>query len=1318
MDQPVHRHGGSEVLTPAVAAGTFRVTVDTGGTFCDFVVLDESSGRYRIHKVPSTPDDPSRAVLEGLRLIAAEGIDPAGIRFFSHGTTVATNALLEEHGARTGLVLTRGFRGIYETMEQSRPFGPSLFDLGYKKPSLLAPERATVEVNERVSARGEVVEELDESSVAGAIATLEAEGVEAVAICLLFSFMDPGHERAVAAALRRAHPEWWVTASSELLPQIREYYRLNTTVINAYVSPVLGRYIERLEVELDKLEVAAGRRFTMQSNGGSAPLGSTPERAVGTILSGPAGGVTAGLALARAAGIPNAITFDMGGTSCDVALIHAGEPVITGRGTVEGRHIALPMLDINTVSAGGGTIADVDEQGVLRVGPQSAGAVPGPACYSRGGQQATVTDANVVLGYLNPRSLLAGDMDVDAGAAERVVRERIAEPLGIDLLRAADGIVKVVNVKMGEAIKAISTERGFDLRDFTLVPFGGAGPIHACQIALDLGIPRVLVPPIPGATSALGLLLSDVKHDHLRSRLCDVEALDVADANEIFDQMSADARGQLEAEGFSDEQTRLRYFLDMRYAGQGYENPVPVDAVPMSAEDLVRYRARFDDIHKLCHGHAAPGQPVEIVNYRVEAVGLVPPVQLATIERATGASAAEALVGERQALFTAVSSQPIPVPVYSREALRAGHRMEGPAIIEQYDSTTVICPGQEVEVDSYGNLVVASRAPGEEGDHQIHRSGAAPDGEVDAVTVEVDAVTVEVVSQSLAGVVQEMQNSLFCTGYSTIIRESRDASCAIMDPSGRVIAQHTVLPLHLGAFPACVQGILRAYGPEEMSDGDSFVINHPYEGGSPHATDVAVISPILVDGELFGFSGTIAHKTDIGGLVPGTNSGQARELFHEGLMLPAVRLYHSSRLVRDVEAIIRANSRTPELVVGDLRGQVGATVLGNDRVQALCAKYGKETLRKAAEGLFEQTERQVRAAVASWPDGTYEGETWLHDDGIESGKPVRLPVKVTIAGDRIEFDFREAADQASGPFNIRPPLVRAVCYYALKCLIGADLPSNAGLAAAVDTVFREGSVLCPLQPAPVNTYMPVAVATAEALFDALSHAVPKARIAESSNGTNGTLSHKHMARGYTTVQYELPAGAIGARAYGDGVSASKTHVANGGTMPVEIIETEFPVMLERFELIPDSGGAGRYRGGLSYMRQYRMLAEATFTTRGGKQLRPASGREGGSPGRLARILVNPGTPGERQVTGKDGSVRLAAGEVLRIEQAGAGGYGDPRSRPVDEVLSDVRDGYVSVQAARDSYGVVMSRDSGGRLVVDLAATGQLRGSPPHSGESN
>jgi N-methylhydantoinase B len=577
-----------------------------------------------------------------------------------------------------------------------------------------------------------------------------------------------------------------------------------------------------------------------------------------------------------------------------------------------------------------------------------------------------------------------------------------------------------------------------------------------------------------------------------------------------------------------------------------------------------------------------------------------------------------------------------------------------------------------------------------------------------AVGTRVDAITVEVVNQSLAGIVQEMQNSLFCTGYSTIIRESRDASCAIMDATGQVLAQFTVLPLHLGAFPACVQAIGQYYDPAELADGDAILINHPYVGGSPHATDMAIISPVITDGQLFGYCGSIAHKSDIGGMVPGSNSGQAREIFHEGLMVPPVLLYRSGHVVREVEAIVRANSRTPELVMGDLRGQVGATHLGARRLITLLNKYGSETLREATESLLRGTERRVRAAIASWPDGVFDGTSALHNDGVESGRPVRARVRVTIAGDRILFDFRDSDDQASGPYNIRPPLVRAACYYSLKCLIGADLSSNGGLAAAVDTEFRPGSVLDPHPPAPVNTYMPMAIVTTEAIFDALSTAVPRARIAESAGGgaTSGILSHSSHRTGYPQVQYDLLANAMGARYDRDGVSASTVHVSNAGITPIEIVESEFPVEVVRFELRRDSGGAGQYRGGLGFEREYRMLGNSRFTQRGGQQLSPAAGRDGGHSSALAQTTVNPGDR-EKVLSASDGNVTLGPGDVLRIQQAGSGGYGDPLDRPVEDVLRDVCDGYVSPQAAHDLYGVTVTRVER-TWVLDERLTQQLR----------
>lgn len=523
-----------------------------------------------------------------------------------------------------------------------------------------------------------------------------------------------------------------------------------------------------------------------------------------------------------------------------------------------------------------------------------------------------------------------------------------------------------------------------------------------------------------------------------------------------------------------------------------------------------------------------------------------------------------------------------------------------------------------------------------------------------------------------------------------------------------MLSQFTVLPLHLGAFPACVEELLRFYPAGELRHGDAFVVNHPYYGGSPHAPDMAVVSPIIVGDTLFGFSASIAHKSDIGGLVPGSSSGQAREIFHEGIMVPPVRFYSDGEVVREVETILRANSRTPELVLGDLRGQVGATVLGVDRVRHLCDKHGAATVARAGQRLYLQTEEGVRAAIATWPDGEFEGSASLHSEGLEGGHPVRVRVTVRIAGRNARFDFSHSDDQVSGPYNIRPPLVRAVCSYALKCLIDPELPSNQGLSLAAALTVRPGSVVSPRMPGPVNTYMPIANVVAEAIFGALGDPLPRARIAECSRGVSGTLSHSTPDRQYPLVQYELPAGAIGARAGKDGVSASKAHVANGTITPVEILESEFPIEIVRFELVPDSGGAGRFRGGLSYVREYRMLGDGQFSTRGGELRTPPHGKDGGGLGGSGATIVNPGRQDEHRVQASDGNVRLRAGDVLRREMTGAGGYGDPFTRDASRVLADVRDGYVSPDAARDAYGVVVV-PNGHTWAVDEAATAELRG---------
>lgn len=685
----------------------YRVAVDTGGTFSDFVFFNEETGEIAITKVSSTPKEPFQAVLNGVKELLDQGVAAGDISFFCHGTTVGTNTLLEGKGAKTGLLVTEGFRGIYEVMEQTRGYGPATYDLFFEKPKLLAPPYYTEEIPERVDFRGEALKPIDIESSLQAIRSLKRKKTESVAVCLLFSFLNPEHELKIKEIMEKEFPEASLSLSCEVLPQIREFYRMSTTVINAYIAPVVSRYLGHLEGRLREMGVATPKLYIMQSNGGVSTFQGAARKPVATVLSGPAGGVIASLGISQRAGIKNIITFDMGGTSCDVALISDGTPVITTQGRINQRPICLPMLDIHTVSAGGGTVARIDAVGGLQVGPDSAGADPGPICYDHGGEEVTITDANLVLGVLHPDKFLGGKMKLNRPKAERLLEEKIARPLGLSLLEAADGILKIINAKMEEAIKAVSSQRGYDIRDFTLVAFGGGGPMHAGRIALDLGITSLLIPFAPGVTSALGLLMSDVKHDYVRSKLAPLKEVGLEEVNRLFSQLIEQAKTDLRSEGFNDNEMALQPFLDLRYAGQGYELTVPSPMPPLKAADLDLMRQRFDSQHEQAHGHKAESEPVELVSLRLVSVGLVPQAKLSPV-KSRGKELDAAKTGERK-IFFGKEHGSLNCRIYSRDLLEPDHKIAGPAVIEQMDTTTVIHPEQEATVDSYRNLIVKEK---------------------------------------------------------------------------------------------------------------------------------------------------------------------------------------------------------------------------------------------------------------------------------------------------------------------------------------------------------------------------------------------------------------------------------------------------------------------------------------------------------------------------------------------------------------------------------------------------------------------------------
>jgi N-methylhydantoinase A len=688
-------------------AKKYRLGVDVGGTHTDLVLLDVSDGSIAVEKVSTTPANPALGIMRGIGNFAQRGVDLGAIEFFSHGTTITTNALLEMRGAKVGLLINRGFRAIQETQGQARDGNP--FDYFYQKPMPIAPQSLTREIGGRIDYSGAVLEPLDEAAVRQAAADLKAAGVASIGVCYLFAFTNPAHEERTAALIREVFPQANISLSSEVLSRVREWPRLSATLLNAYLAPVLVSYIADLEKRLSSAGLTTQQRFLMQSNGGVMPFAAavTGHKTVHSLLSGPAAGAQASAYLPHedARGL---VTLDMGGTSCDIAFIEGRAPLEVTEGTVARRQLDVPALDLTTISAGGGSIVWIDRAGFLNVGPQSAGADPGPVCYGRGGVNPAVTDADIVCGFLNPDYFLGGTQKLDVEAARAAIDSKIAKPMGLSVAEAAAGIRRIVDMRMADEVRVFAARRGVDLGEFALLPFGGAGAVHAAAVAEELGMRRIMVPARPGAFSALGLLCTDVLHDYIRSELGALDRLDPAHAETMFRDLEAKAASELAEEGLDPSAAAFERDLDMRYAGQGYELRVPLGGLwqnSLDAKALAAARERFDEVHEKIHGHAAKEKGVEVVSYRLRVRVDVPKFKpRALADRAASAPAATAIKGKRHVFFDAKT--PFETTIYDRDKLEVGASFAGPAIVEQFDATTVVPPGWHARVNRHSNLIL------------------------------------------------------------------------------------------------------------------------------------------------------------------------------------------------------------------------------------------------------------------------------------------------------------------------------------------------------------------------------------------------------------------------------------------------------------------------------------------------------------------------------------------------------------------------------------------------------------------------------------
>lgn len=1194
-----------------------RLGIDTGGTFTDLVRLDAQG--LTVHKVRTTPDDPARAILSGIRDLM--GSDP--VSEVIHGSTVATNALLERKGARVALVTTKGFEDVLVIGRQARS---ELYNFQVRGKRPMIGAGLTFGLTERLDCHGNVLEALQPQEMEDLTDKLHQARVDCVAVCLLHSYANPLHEQLIARFLQQAG--FAVSSSHSVLPEYREYERWSTTVVNAYVTPLMSHYLTKIEQEL-----TGTRLHIMQSNGGSISAAQARNSAVRTILSGPAAGAIGARAVARASGFDRVILFDMGGTSTDVSLID-GQLGTTNESIVGDFPVRLPMLDIHSVGAGGGSIAYVDGGGSLRVGPHSAGADPGPVCYGKG-EELTVTDANLLLGRLDPKYFLGGRMPLDF---ERTLEraKAFADKLQITPMRLAEGIVQIANANMERAIRAVSLQRGYDPRKFGLLAFGGAGGMHACEIADTLEIGTVIFPEHGGVLSALGMLLADVRKDYSQTILKPSDVITFSDLQQYLAPLVQQAQADLAGEGFGRENIVIECSLDMRYRGQAYEINVPLTS---------DFSAEFSQQHDRLYGYSDPSRLTEVVNVRVNAAGITQKHTFPSPQAVR--KPLPPPISTRSAWFADRSWE---TAIYHRETLLPGMEGQGPAILISGQSTVVITPHYRFRIDGVGTLIATRIVTTEQ--NQLAEISEAEHAEPSQQNL--DPIEFEIFKNLFVSIAEEMGITLCRTGFSPNIKERLDYSCAIYDERGQTIAQGDHMPVHLGAMPLSVHAAIEHV---RMEPGDVVILNDPFRGGT-HLPDITLVQPIFLEGASAPafYVANRAHHSDVGGISAGSMP-LAQEVFQEGLILPPIKLMRRSEICQDVMALILANVRTPAERVGDLSAQIASNRVAEARLRGLVARYGTERVRRYARATQDYAERILRHTISTIPDGGYSFEDVMDDDGF-SRHHIGIRCTVRIAGDQAEVDFTGTELQTGGGVNANFAITLAATLYCFRCLVQEDVLYNSGISRPIRVIAPPGTIVNAVHPAAVaggnvETSQRITDVVLGALAKALPHVIPAA-----SQGTmnNVTLGGRRPDDGSPFAYYETIGGGMGGRNGLPGLSGVHTHMSNTRNTPIEAIEHYLPVRIRRYALRQNSGGVGRYPGGEGILREYEMLTETSITLLSERRTSQPYGAQGGEPGACGQnTVIRAG--GSVETLPAKVRVELRQGDRLRIETPGGGGFG-------------------------------------------------------------
>ena len=1210
---------------------SWQFWIDRGGTFTDCIGI-APDGSLHTTKLLSSDTAPVEAIRDLLERTGAwapgEPPPPCTVKL---GTTVATNALLERRGARTLLVTSPGLGDLLEIGTQARP---ELFELQIRKPSPLH-ERA-VELPGRLGPGGGELEPLDETSAREALAEALREGLHSVAIVGIHSYADPTLEmRLVEIAREIGFP--YAVASSEIAREMGMLARGETATTDAYLTPLLQAHVRALESALPVARLAF-----MQSSGGLTD--ARRFRGPGALLSGPAGGVVGAARVAAEAGYASAVGFDMGGTSTDVSLIEGGQCERAFETTVAGVRVKAPMLRIHTVAAGGGSLCRFDGFR-LTVGPESAGADPGPLCYGRAGAVAgsapparssapppdggaseglALTDVNLFLGRIQPERfpfpLHASPVEAVLAALEGKLREAGHALAGDEI---AAGFVEIANASMAQAIQEVSVGRGVDPRGCVLVGFGGAGGQHVCALARRLRIPTILLHPHAGLLSAFGIGIAEVSWDGQR----DAGRLHLGDAGAPPEPVGAalaalqDQGGRaLESEGTDRDRIAVDRILDLRYAGA--ETALAV-AEPESGD----YAAAFAAAHQARFGYTRPGRPIEIVTARVRAHAPDPRVASTQTRAGTGA---DTPLPRRQAnaWFPEIGRRD--VPVYDREVLRFADQIEGPAIVLESTGTVVLDPGFRARVDRRGVLVVE--------DTGAPRSRR----KVDLSTA--DPVRLEVFGNRFMSIAEQMGAVLRNTALSTNIKERLDYSCAVFDREGGLVANAPHIPVHLGAMGATVRAVLEAI--PDLAPGDAIITNDPAEGGS-HLPDVTVVTPVFLDGTLRFFVASRGHHADLGGTTPGSMPADSRCLEEEGVVFRAFPLVRAGRFdearVRRLLTQARHPARNPDDNVADFEAMVAANRAGERLLREMVDEQGLAAVAITMGQLQQGAAAKVSREIARLGDGDH-----VFQDRLDDSTPIR--VRLQVRGGRMRIDFAGTGAAVAGNLNAPRAVVESAVIYVLRCLVAERIPLNGGCLAPVEIAIPEG---CLLDPPPGAAVVGGNVETSQRIVDVLLGAI--GRVA-ASQGTMNNVAFGNDRFGY----YETIGGGGGAGDGFDGASGVHTHMTNTRITDPEVLEARYPVRLERFAFRKGSGGAGRWRGGDGLVRCYRFLAPLTVSLLTERRNTRPYGLRGGEPGLAGRNRLRRARGGEEDLPGR-ATLRVEVDDLLVIETPGGGGYG--RSTP-------------------------------------------------------